>query len=480
MLIYILDASGRSLMPTTRIGHIRRLLNRGKARIATKVPFTVQLKYETAGITQPLHGGTDPGRTNIGESTVDDDGRVLYKAHVETRNREVPKLMTERKQHRQASRRGERLRRKRRAAKCGTTTEFPEGRMIPGCKEPVMMKDIINTEARFSNRKRPEGWITPTVRQLVQTHLNMVRKVCRILPVTDWTIETNRFAFMKMDDGSIKGVDFQNGRLKTYKNSHEYIYSMQDGKCGCCGNPIEHYHHLVPRSKGGSDTPENLMGLCNSCHDKVHKGELSLEKIGLHKKYAALSVLNQAMPYIVNGLIEMFGEENVHFCEGYETKLVRESFCIGKDHPEDAVCIALLGAGITEVHDDMEAFEIRQFRRHDRQHIKAQRERTYYLDGKAVCKNRHKRFEQKGDSLEEFRRNHPSDVKRLTVKKSIRYYNAANRLMPGAVFNYNGHRHVMSGQLTGGKYLRAIGDSKKNYPASQCLFLRKNTGLVYL
>ncbi|MCR5776058.1 MAG: RRXRR domain-containing protein [Lachnospiraceae bacterium] len=153
MFIYILDASGRPLMPTRRTGHIRRLLNRGMARIVTKAPFTVQLKYETAGVTQPLHGGTDPGRTNIGESVVDDGGSVLYKAHVETRNREVPKLMTERKQHRQASRRGERLRRKRRAAKCGTTTEFSEGRMIPGCEKPVIMKDIINTESRFANRK---------------------------------------------------------------------------------------------------------------------------------------------------------------------------------------------------------------------------------------------------------------------------------------------------------------------------------------
>ncbi|MBQ7430259.1 RRXRR domain-containing protein [Butyrivibrio sp.] len=480
MQVYILDASGRPLMPTTRIGHIERLLNRGMARIVTKVPFTVQLKYATAGITQPLYGGTDSGRTNIGEAVVDNNGSVLYKAHVETRNKEVPKLMAARKQHRQASRRGERLRKKRRAVKCGTITEFPEGHMIPGCKKPVMIKDIINTESRFANRKRVTGWITPTVRQLVQTHLNMVHKICRILPITDWTIETNRFAFMKMDDGGIRGVDFQNGRLKNYKDSHEYIYSIQEGKCAYCNSSIEHYHHIVPRSKGGSDTPENLIGLCNLCHDKVHKGELSLENTGLKKKYAALSVLNQAIPYIIEGLVEMFGEENVHFCEGYETQMARDSLGIDKDHPEDAACIALLGSGITEVHNNVETCEIRQFRRHDRQHIKAQRERTYYLNGKAVCKNRHKRFEQKDDSLEEFRKKHPSDVKRLTVKKSVRYYNAADRLMPGTVFSCQGQRQVMSGQLTGGKYLRAVGDIKTNYPSSQCLVLKRNAGLVYL
>ena len=480
MLIYIIDASGKPLMPTERKGHIKRLLNRGKARIVTKVPFTVQLKYETPGITQPLYGGTDPGRTNLGEAVIDENGTVIYKSHVETRSKDIPKLMSERKQHRQASRRGERLRKKRRAAKCGTTKVFTEGRTIPGCEKPVMMKDIINTESRFANRKRSENWITPTTRQLLQTHLNMVRKICQVLPVTDWTLEINRFAFMKMDDGSIRGLDFQNGRLKGYSSSHEYIYAMQDGKCACCDNNIEHYHHLTPRSKGGSDTPENLIGLCSSCHKKIHTGDLKLENIGLRKKYAALSVLNQAIPFIIDGLVEIFGEKHVHFCEGYNTQMIRKSLCIGKDHPEDAVCIALLGEGIQKVTDNTEAFEVMQFRRHNRAIINNQRERTYYLDGKAVCKNRHKRFEQKGDSLEEFSKKHPSDVKRLTVKRSTRFYNANNRLMPGVVFTYKGQRYVMSGQLTGGKYLRAVGDTKTNYPVTQCYILNENTGLVYI
>lgn len=66
--IYILSASGKPLMPTKRYGHARRLLNAGKARIASHVPFVIQLKYETPGICQPLYGGTDPGRENIGKN----------------------------------------------------------------------------------------------------------------------------------------------------------------------------------------------------------------------------------------------------------------------------------------------------------------------------------------------------------------------------------------------------------------------------
>ena len=453
MLIYVLSASGKPLMPTKRTGHIKRLLNCGRARIVTKVPFTVQLKYETDDLTQRMCCGTDPGRTNIGEAVIDENGRVPYKAHITSRNREVTELVSGtkagkvgRKQRRQMSRRGERLRKKRRAKKYGTTTTFPNGRMLPGYEKPVILKDIINTEAKFSNRKRPKGWLTPSARQLVETHLNAARSIVKILPVTDWALEYNRFAFMLLEDGSVRGVDFQNGRLKNFRDVEDYIWHLQDGKCACCGKLIQHYHHIHGRGSGGSERPENRIGLCYDCHDKVHKGELSLEVIGEKKKYAALSVLNQAMPYIAEGLTQMFGEEHVHFCAGYETSRARESLGLDKDHSEDALCIAMLGAGLTEFKGDPETFEIRQFRKHDRARIKAQKERTYYLDGKAVCKNRHKRTGQdKTDSLEEFRKKHPSDVGRLTVKKSKRSYNRLGRELPGAEVVYRGKRYIVSG-----------------------------------
>ncbi len=476
MLIYVLSASGKPLMPTQRTNHIKRLLNKGKARIVSKMPFVIQLRYETENVTQPLYGGTDPGRTNIGEAVLNENGIVVYKAHVETRNREVSKLMKERKAHRQTSRSGER---KRRARKYKTTKQFPQGRMLPGYEEPVMVKDIVNTESRFNNRKRPEGWVTPTVRQLVQTHINMVRKICSILPVTDWVMEYNKFAFMRMEDGTIKGLDFQNGRMKVYSDSHEYIAALQDWKCACCGNNIEHFHHIRPRSRGGSNTPENLIGLCNTCHLKVHAGDINLEQVGLKKKYAALSVLNQTIPYIAQELIDMFGEEQVAFCTGYQTSIVRDSIGMDKDHPEDAICIALYGAYITKYRDDAETFEIKQFRCHDRQKVHAQCERTYYLDGKVVCRNRRKRTDQKEDSLEEFRKKHPADIGKLTVKKSTRHYNRIDRILPGAIFMYQGNEHVLTGQRNSGAYYYADGLAKNGVSSKQCSLIKKSAGLVY-
>lgn len=338
---YVLSASGRPLMPTTRSGHVRRLLGSGRARIASHVPFTIQLKYETPDQLQPLFGGTDPGRTNIGEAVVREDGTCVYRAHLLSRNREIPKLMAERKAHRQASRRGERLARKRLAKRLGTTMKHLLKRKLPGYGNGyVTVKDIINTESKINNRRRADGWITPTVKQLIQTHISMIRRICRILPVTYWSLEINKFAFMRMEDGTCYGADFQNGRMKGYTSVKDYVYVRQSGKCYFCGNPIEPYHHMLPRHMGGSNLPENIIGVCRQCHEDIHTGKLKPDVHGILKKYGALSVLNQTVPFILKELTCMFGMDHIGTCFGWQTESFREQNHLSKDHDVDAAAIA--------------------------------------------------------------------------------------------------------------------------------------------
>lgn len=224
--------------------------------------------------------------------------------------------------------------------------------------------------------------------------------------------------------------------------------------------------------------------MCRGCHEKIHKGKLKTKMAGYKKKYSAVSALNQAMPYIYRELVKIFGEGHVHICSGYETKLFREKNGIEKDHSLDALCIAAIGAGLASDPKDLSAlnhcFEIVQYRRHDRQIVRKQSERTYYLDGEAVCKNRHARFEQKGDSLEEFRQKYPARVSQLKVKKSTRSYNNPDRLMPGAVFLYQGERHVLTGTKNLGTRFMYRGCSPSGVNAKDCQIIRKNTGLVYM
>ena len=494
-MVYVLDVNERPLMPTMRHGKVRHLLHDGKAKVKTLRPFTIQLLYESTTYVQTVSGGTDPGRTNIGNAVVSVDGgelKVLYADHVTTRNKDIPTLMKKRAGHRRASRMGERKRRQRRAVKSGQSFGI-RTRILPGCKKPVVIHDIVNTEARFNNRKRPPGWITPTTRQLVQTHVNQVRNILRILPVTDWTLELNRFSFMELENGKLYGTDFQNRRMKGYDSVKDYICAEQNGTCLFCKRKIEHYHHIVPRSKGGSDRPENMAGLCDDHHTRVHKDtewEAKLSRLGEKKKYGALSVLNQAVPFIYQELCGIFGEEHVHITIGSKTKEVREALNLPKDHVYDAVAIAAAGVGITKKADILsEVYEVKQFRRHDRSIIKAQTERTYKLDGKTVARNRRKRMDQKEASLHEFyleqkgrhgKQEAKRIMKKLTVQKSRRRYHTLGRLMPGTEFLSGKNRLVMSGQLTGGAYLRAYGDAKTNHSRSSVRIAKQNIGLVYV
>lgn len=502
--IYVLGTDGSPQMPTKRKRHVLKLLNTGKARIAEKVPFTIQLKYDNMPVIQPVTLAEDPGRTNIGAAALSPLGDLMIAAVIETRNKEIKKLMTDRKAHRQASRRGERKARQRLARKYGTIIKAGMVmRKLPqyAADKFVACKIIRNTEARFCNRKRRPDWLTPTVNHLVQTHLNVIKKISRYLPVTDIAIEVNRFAFMQMENPDASGVDFQNGPLKGFNNVKAAIREQQHGKCLMCKNNIENFHHMVPRSKGGSDTIQNQVGLCPKCHAKVHtdmefKKKLEDKKSGLLKKYGALSALNQAIPFICKGLLEEYGEEHVHFCTGKETSLIRTSLGYEKTknnqmHEVDAYCIGLAALGIGDIKSQSfdNTYKIKQFRRQNRAVINHQTERSYYLNKKKIATNRKPRFEQSGDALSDW---YMKQVKIygkdcsdkmlscLTVKKSSRSYNSKDRVMPGSVFVYNGQRHVMTGQLTGGKYLRAYGDTKTNYPISKCQIIRNNEGLVFI
>lgn len=144
-MVYVLNKSGKPLAPTKRYGHVRILLKQKKAVVVRTRPFTIRLKYETPDKVPDIYGSTDPGRTNIGNAAVTTKGECIYRDKVETRNKDAPENMKDRKKHRQTRRRGERLVRKRRAKKHDTlSTKLGEGRLIPGTEKPIPVKDIIN------------------------------------------------------------------------------------------------------------------------------------------------------------------------------------------------------------------------------------------------------------------------------------------------------------------------------------------------
>ena len=53
-----------------------------------------------------------------------------------------------------------------------------------------------------------------------------------------------------------------------YVSAHPLCEScLKDGRLV----PVEEVHHIVPLSQGGTNDDENLMSLCRSCHQKMHR-----------------------------------------------------------------------------------------------------------------------------------------------------------------------------------------------------------------
>ena len=489
-VVHVLSASGRPLMPTTRCGHVRILLKEGKARVVERQPFTIKLAYETEEVTQPLYLGIDPGRTNIGTAVVREDGKCVFTAQLTTRNKDVPKLMKARKQYRMAHRRlKRRCKRQRRAKTAGSISpkgEFP--RLLPGYEEPITCKGIRNKEARFNNRRRPAGWLTPTANHLLLTHLNLVKKLQKFLPITDVVLEVNRFDFMAMDNPHIQRWQYQRGPLYGKGSVEEAVYAAQNGHCLFCESGIDHYHHVVPRRKNGSETLENRVGLCEEHHRLVHTEDewakkLATKKTGMNKKYHALSVLNQIIPALTEQLAELF-PQHAFVTTGQDTSHLREDNGIPKDHYLDAYCIAcsVLPNARKVASPKGKPYDIRQFRRHDRQAChKANIERKYIdVGGKVVASNRNKAMEQKTDSLVEYRANHSeAEISQLRVKAHYPQYKDVSRPMPGSLALHNGKVFVLTASdgRHNGSVDYYIDEHGGKYSARKSKILTNNIGL---
>jgi hypothetical protein len=54
--------------------------------------------------------------------------------------------------------------------------------------------------------------------------------------------------------------------------SRTAIFARYGGACAYCDSPAEHLDHVVPLSKGGTDTEDNVLPACAPCN--LSKGAL--------------------------------------------------------------------------------------------------------------------------------------------------------------------------------------------------------------
>lgn len=332
-MVYVLDINGQPLMPTDRHGKVRRLLKSGKAKVVKRCPFTIQLLYSSTNCTQPISLGVDAGSKHIGVSATTKD-KVLYEADVTLRN-DIVDLLSARRQNRRARR--------------NRKTRY--------------------RQARFDNRThtKHKGWLAPSVQHKVDTHLTVVNKVCKLLPITGIIVEVASFDIRKIKNPDISGTDYQQGEQLNFWNVREYVLFRDNHICQCCKgkskDKILNVHHIESRKTGG-DAPNNLITLCETCHKGYHNGTVKLPqtiKRGISFKDAAFMGIMRWVFY--NTLKEQHADKQIKLTYGYITKNARISNNLPKEHFVDARCIS----GNPIAVSDGTVYSQRKVRCHNRQ-----------------------------------------------------------------------------------------------------------------
>ncbi len=301
MLVYVKNQNGKPLMPC-KPSKARKLLREGKAKVLRTTPFTIKLLFGSSGYTQPVIAGIDSGSKVVGCAAIA-NGKVVYQSEIQLRQ-DVSKKMDQRRMYRRTRR--------------GRKTRY--------------------RPARFNNRaaSRRKGRLAPSIRSKLESHIREKNFVESILPVTKWKVETASFDIHKITNPEVSGIEYQEGPQKDFYNIKAFVLDRDGYKCQHCkGKSKDKHlqcHHIVFRSDGGPDTPENLITLCRTCHQALHAGEIELKKRRSKTKHAT------DMGIIKSQLKKSDWEFEETF--GFETKFKREQFLkLPKTHYNDAVAI---------------------------------------------------------------------------------------------------------------------------------------------
>jgi 5-methylcytosine-specific restriction endonuclease McrA len=299
----------------------RLLLERGRARVHLRYPFTIRLvdRAVADSALQPITAKLDPGSKKTGlalvrPSSATQSVNVLNLIEIEHRGSQISDNLTKRRGHR-----------KHRRSK-------------------------LNYRApRFNNRTRSKGWLAPSLQHRVDGIINLLAKLRKLAPITDLAQELVRFDTQLMQNSDIKGIEYQQGTLQGYE-IREYVLEKWGRQCVYCNKRerILNLDHIVPKSRGGSNRPSNLVPACIKCN--AIKGNRSIEDFLAHdparlkhilifaktplKDAAAVNTTRWALwrALTATSLLLVVGT-------GGRTKYNRHQYGVAKSHVNDAVCV---------------------------------------------------------------------------------------------------------------------------------------------
>ncbi len=314
--VFVLDTNKQPLNPV-HPGRARILLSSGKAAVWKRYPFTIILKWAVESpMVEPLRIKIDPGSKTTGLAIVNDaSGEVVFAAELAHRGQTIKAKLDARR----AVRRSRRQRHTR-------------------YRKP-----------RFDNRRRRKGWLPPSLRSRIGNVVTWVKRLMRLCPVTNISLEFVKFDLQAMETPEIAGLEYQQGTLVGYE-TREYLLEKWQRTCAYCGKqgiPLQ-VEHIVPRAKGGSDRISNLTLACQKCNE--NKGNQDVQEFLKQQPERLARILVQAKAPLkdaaaVNAtrwqLYERLEEVGLPLeCgSGGRTKWNRTKLGLPKTHWGDAACV---------------------------------------------------------------------------------------------------------------------------------------------
>jgi len=304
--VYVQDKNGKPLDPTNP-ARARKLLAKNRAKVVQRKPFTIKIldRKKENSYTKDVTLGIDAGYKKVGFSAVNED-EELISGVLELRTDISKKLEQKANYRRNRRHRNTRYR-----------------------------------QPRFDNRKKskPKGWLAPSIKHKMDSHIKLVNKLKEILPITKVIVEVAQFDAQKMQNPEIEGIEYQQGKLQGY-NVRNYLLEKFNRKCVYCGKkdvPLE-IEHIIPKSRGGSNRVDNLTISCHDCNQK--KGSQTAKEFGYPsvQKQAKKTLKSTAFMNIVRWKI--VNKLDCEYTFGHITKKKRIEQDLEKTHNTDAFIIA--------------------------------------------------------------------------------------------------------------------------------------------
>ena len=317
--VFVLDTDRKPLTPC-RPARARYMLKSGQAAVFRRYPFTIILKKTLPDAeVEGLRLKFDPGSKITGLVLVEEkSGQVVFAAELRHRGQQIRDSLTSRHA----------LRRARRNRK--TRYRAP----------------------RFHNRRRPEGWLPPSLMHRVHTIGTWVSRIQKHARLTAISTEFARFDTQALENPEISGVEYQQGTLAGYE-VREYLLEKWGRRCAYCDAanvPLE-IDHIVARSRGGSDRISNLTLACAACNrakdnrdvvefvtDPIRLGRILAQAQAPLRDAAAINATRWAVLSVLktSGLPVEVGT-------GGQTKFNRTHLGLPKAHWVDAACVGESG-----------------------------------------------------------------------------------------------------------------------------------------